>query len=136
MTSMLFTNHILTRAPQSTVRRLLADPLNLPAWATAITTVAKTATGYVLQRSGAVFNQPEQLHVTVQDSQVVYHSTGGQLAYDVVFTITPRGSQTAVQEEMRLTATPPRWLPLSLVLPGMQRDFQRKLDQFATLAEA
>ena len=65
MTTALFTNQVLTQATPATVRALLADPLNLPAWATAITTVKPTATGYVLQRSGSVFDQPEQLQVTV-----------------------------------------------------------------------
>ncbi|MCG0631817.1 hypothetical protein IMAU80128_00112 [Lactiplantibacillus plantarum] len=39
MTTALFTNQVLTQATPATVRALLADPLNLPAWATAITTV-------------------------------------------------------------------------------------------------
>lgn len=76
MTTALFTNQVLTQATPATVRALLADPLNLPAWATAITMVKPTATGYVLQRSGSVFDQPEQLQVTVSADQVVYHSEG------------------------------------------------------------
>ncbi|MDO7839716.1 SRPBCC family protein [Lactiplantibacillus plantarum] len=59
MTTALFTNQVLTQATPATVRALLADPLNLPAWATAITTVKPTATGYVLQRSDSAFDQPE-----------------------------------------------------------------------------
>jgi predicted glycosyltransferase len=135
MTTALFTNQVLTQATPATVRALLADPLNLPAWATAITTVKPTATGYVLQRSGSVFDQPEQLQVTVGTDQVIYHSEGGQLGYEIVFTMTPLAERTAVQEEVSLTTTPPSWLPLPLVKPVMQRDFQRKLGQLATLAE-
>lgn len=91
--------------------------------------------GYVLQRSDSAFDQPEQLQVTVGADQVVYHGEGGQLGYEIVFTMTPLAERTAVQEEVSLTTTPPSWLPLPLVKPVMQRDFQRKLGQLATLAE-
>ncbi|KLD56881.1 hypothetical protein WP50_37770 [Lactiplantibacillus plantarum] len=49
MTTALFTNQVLTQATPATVRAMLAHPLNLTAWATAITTVKQNATGYVLR---------------------------------------------------------------------------------------
>ncbi|WFC02725.1 hypothetical protein [Lactiplantibacillus pentosus] len=52
MTKTLFTNRVLTHASLATVRRLLADPLNLPMWATAVTTVAPAMDGYMLERAG------------------------------------------------------------------------------------
>ncbi|KLD59885.1 hypothetical protein WP50_14830 [Lactiplantibacillus plantarum] len=109
-------------ARHATRRALLAKPLNLPAWATAITTVKPTATGYVLQRSDSAFDQPEQLQVTVGADQVVYHGEGGQLGYEIVFTMTSLADRTAVQGDESLTPTPPTWLPLPLVKPVMQRD--------------
>ncbi|KLD56880.1 hypothetical protein WP50_37765 [Lactiplantibacillus plantarum] len=49
MTTALFTNQVLTQATPATVRELLAQPLNSPAWAAALPTVKPTATGYVLR---------------------------------------------------------------------------------------
>jgi hypothetical protein len=137
MTKTLFTNRILAHASLATVRRLLADPLNLPMWATAVTTVAPAMDGYMLERAGAGLNPSEHLRVTTHDNQVIYQGVGDQLVYQVTFTLTADASgQTMVDEQVSLLEEAPSWLPLPLIKPVMQRDFQRKLNQFAALAGA
>lgn len=135
MTKPLFTNRVLAQASLATVRRLLADPLNLPMWATAVTTVAPATNGYTLERAGAAINQSERLRVTTHDNQVIYQGVGDQLAYQVTFTLTAdENGQTMVDEQVSLLKPAPSWLPMPLIKPVMQRDFQRKLNQFAAFA--
>ncbi|MBQ0835759.1 SRPBCC family protein [Lactiplantibacillus pentosus] len=137
MTKTLFTNRVLAQASLVTVRRLLADPLNLSMWATAVTTVAPAMDGYTLERAGAGLNPSEHLRVTTHDNQVIYQGVGDQLAYQVTFTLTVDASeQTMVDEQVGLLKETPSWLPMPLIKPVMQRDFQRKLNQFAALAGA
>ncbi|EIW13003.1 hypothetical protein KCA1_2496 [Lactiplantibacillus pentosus KCA1] len=135
MTKTLFTNRVLAQASLATVRHLLADPLNLPMWATAVTTVAPVMDGYMLERAGSELNPSEHLRVTTHDNQVTYQGVGDQLAYQVMFTLTAdENGQTIVDEQVNLLKPAPSWLPMPLIKPVMQRDFQRKLNQFAALA--
>ncbi|WFC02724.1 hypothetical protein [Lactiplantibacillus pentosus] len=77
------------------------------------------------------------MRVTTHDNQVIYQGVGDQLAYQVTFTLTADASgQTMVDEQVSLLEEAPSWLPLPLIKPVMQRDFQRKLNQFAALAGA
>ncbi|MFC6261279.1 SRPBCC family protein [Levilactobacillus fujinensis] len=137
MSENLFQNVILTHAHQERLRAILIHPENLPLWDDEITQIIPTANGAVqLSRRPPALNEHEWLTVTTTASQISYHSHGGRLDYELVFTLVGDTTQTSLTEELRVTNTTSLPVPLRLLVPIAKAAFSRKLQALVALAES
>jgi len=137
MSENLFQNVISTHARPDRLRTILVHLENLPLWDEEIIRVVSTTTAkFQLTRQPPALNQHEDLAVTTTADQIVYHSQGGRLAYDLVFSLATEATHTILTEELRVTSTSGLPLPLRLLAPIAQQAFAQKLHHLITLAES
>lgn len=137
MSENLFQNVITTHARPDRLRGILVHPENLPLWDEEITQVVPTTAGnFQLTRQPPALNEHEDLSVTATTDQTSYHSQGGRLAYDLVFTLTTEATHTILTEDLRVTSTSGLPLPLRLLAPIAQQAFAQKLHHLIALAES
>ncbi|WP_203638246.1 SRPBCC family protein [Levilactobacillus wangkuiensis] len=136
MSENLFQNVISTHARPDRLREILVHPENLPLWDEEIIQVVPTvATEFQLTRQPPALNEHEDLSVTATADQIIYHSQGGRLAYDLVFSLATEAT-TILTEELRVTSTGGLPLPLRLLAPIAQQAFAQKLHHLIALAES
>jgi len=137
MSENLFQNVIVTHAQLNRLRAILVHPENLPLWDDEITQVVPATDGEVqLTRRSPALNEREWVTVAATASQVIYHSHGGRLAYDLVFTLTGDATQTSLTEELQVTHTTAIPIPLQLLAPIAKQAFAQKLQALIVLAES
>ncbi len=135
MTKEFFTNTIATHATVATIKQILSNPQQLLRWDPEVSTVNNDANGFWLQRSGSALNQREHIAIGSQANQIFYRSTGGRIAYDLIFTLVAEDGQTVIQESFYLVGENRLKLPLTLLAPIAKHAFNINLTNLAQLAE-
>lgn len=137
MSENLFQNVINTHARPDRLREILMHPENLPLWDVEIIQVVPTTTAkFQLTRQPPALNEHEDLSVTATANQINYHSQGGRLVYDLIFSLATDATHTILTEELRVTSTGGLPLPLRLLAPIAQQAFAQKLHHLIALAES
>ncbi|MFD1549149.1 SRPBCC family protein [Levilactobacillus fuyuanensis] len=136
MSEILFQNHLFTRAPQQRLHMILSNLENLRLWDTEITQVTMVDNGVDITRQAPALNVHEHLTVTTSSSQVIYHSQGGRLAYQLTFTLSGDDTQTVLTETLSVPTSAGFLVPLKLVAPIAKQAFAQKLAALIILAES
>ncbi|MHC5375197.1 hypothetical protein ACYSNU_15625 [Enterococcus sp. LJL120] len=135
MTKPLFTNVTSTTATTERVRDFLLDLENIARWAPEISSLQNSETGISITRSGHALNAVEEISVTEDDGKIIYHSTGGKLAYDLEFVLESQRQHTQIFQVLHLTEPNFLSIPLSLVKPIIKQAFQENLSRLATVVQ-
>lgn len=136
MSEILFQNRLFTRAPRQRLQTILSNLENLCLWDTEITQVTVVGNGVNITRQAPALNVHEHLTVTTSSNQVIYHSQGGRLVYQLIFTLSGDDAQTVLTEALSVSTSAGFLVPLKLVAPIAKQDFAQKLAALITLAES
>lgn len=136
MSEILFQNHVLTRAPQQRLQTILSNPETLRLWDNEIMQIAAVGNGVDITRQTPALNTHEHLTVTASANQVIYRSQGGNLAYQLTFTLSGDDTQTTLTETLTVPATAGNLVPLNLLAPIAKHAFAQKLAALVALAES
>jgi predicted ATPase len=131
----LFTNVVMAKASKEQVLTILENPEALLQWVPEVQTVTQAANAFTIHRSGAALNQTEHIAVGKTANQVVYRSTEGRVAYDLIFDLAGEAGGTTITETVYLDETAVPHLPLTLLAPIAKHAFGENLDHLAELAE-
>ena len=110
-----FTNDLLIHANQNAVMAILANPRKLIEWDPEIQSI--------ILRTNSALNPREQMTISVKKNTVIYHSTGGRVAYDVIFSLITEENGTAVTEQVLLDSASVKGLPVKLLAPIAKHAF-------------
>jgi hypothetical protein len=130
----LFTNLITLSASQTQAHDLIANPTQLLKWVPEITQVNPQEKTFVVNRSEGALNHYEEITVEDDDSQVVYHSRKGRLAYDLVFELKSVATQVQIQESLMVDEQSTQ-LPIKLLAPIAKHAFNLNLANLGRLIE-
>ncbi|MFC6208111.1 SRPBCC family protein [Levilactobacillus tongjiangensis] len=136
MPKILFQNQQSTQAVHERLLSILSHPENLPLWDDEISRVVPTTAGYGLTRQRPALNEHELLTVSANANQVRYHSQGGRLSYDLIFTLGTSAGLTTLTQELQLAPNSALLVPLKLLMPIANHAFAQKLQSLITLAES
>jgi len=136
MSKILFQNQLSTQAAPERLLSILTYPENLPLWDDESSCVVLTTDGYGLTRQQPALNEHELLTVSATANQVRYHSQGGRLSYDLIFTLDTSAGLTTLTQELQLAPNSTLLVPLKLLVPIVKHAFAQKLQSLITLAES
>lgn len=136
MCKILFQNQLSTQAAHERLLSILSHPENLPLWDDEISRVVPTTDGYGLTRQQPALNEHELLTVSATANQVRYHSQGGRLSYDLIFTLDTSAGPTTLTQVLQLAPNSVLPVPLKLLVPIAKHAFAQKLQSLITLAES
>lgn len=131
----LFTNVVMAKASKEQVLTILENPETLLQWVPEVQTVTQAANVFTIHRSGAALNQTEHIAVGKTANQVVYRSTEGRVAYDLIFDLAGEATATTITETVYLDETTMPHLPLTLLAPIAKHAFSENLARLADLGE-
>lgn len=132
-----FTNDLLIHANQNAVMAILANPRKLIEWDPEIQSISEDKHGhrFIILRTNSALNPREQMTISVKKNTVIYHSTGGRVAYDVIFSLITEENGTAVTEQVLLDSAGVKGLPVKLLAPIAKHAFMINLTNLATFVE-
>jgi len=136
MSEILFQNRLFTRAPQQRLQTILSNLENLRLWDAEITQVTVAGSDVDITRQAPALNVHEHLTITTSSNQIIYHSQGGHLAYQLTFTLSGDDTQTVLTEALSVSTSAKFLVPLKLVAPIAKQAFAQKLAALITLAES
>ncbi|KRL96814.1 SRPBCC family protein [Liquorilactobacillus satsumensis] len=132
----LFSNIVSVNAELERVKEVLVHPQYLLEWVPEITTVNQEGAKFIIKRAEAALNQHETITLSTAGNHIRYQSTGGKLAYQIVFTITETAAGVSVlQEELYIPEKTNLQLPLKLLAPIAKHTFNVNLNNLASLIE-
>lgn len=98
--------------------------------------IEPTGEGFHVTRVGQALNVSEDITVIEKDGKIVYRSSGGRLAYEVVFTVEKEtADSTKISQELYLSESAEVHLPIKLLSPITKHAFSVKLDKLAAAIE-
>ncbi|MXI82610.1 hypothetical protein GRZ59_02365 [Lactobacillus paracasei] len=132
-----FTNDLLIHANQNAVMAILANPRKLIEWDPEIQSISEDKHGhrFIILRTNSALNPREQMTISVKKNTVIYHSTEGRVAYDVIFSLITEENGTAVTEQVLLDSASVKGLPVKLLAPIAKHAFMINLTNLATFVE-
>ena len=132
-----FTNDLLIHANQNAVMAILANPRKLIEWDPEIQSISEDKHGhrFIILRTNNALNPREQMTISVKKNTVIYHSTGGRVAYDVIFSLITEENGTAVTEQVLLDSASVKGLLVKLLAPIAKHAFMINLTNLATFVE-
>jgi len=133
MNKKLFTNVVTFQGQANEVLNILTNPTRLLNWVPDIMTVDEVDNTFKITRTDNAFNQTEMITVITTNQSVTYQSTGGRLAYDLVFDITQTDQIVQVSESLFVNPASDNHLPLTLLTPIVKHAFNQNLDGLARI---
>lgn len=123
----------MIRADKARIESLLLDFRQLLKWNPSITSVKGFHNNsFRIHRDGVALNSDELVVIEKNNGQIIFHSTGGRLEYDLVFELVSEQGQTLVQENLYVMENN---LPLELIKPIAKQAFNRNLGILKQLSE-
>jgi len=132
----LFTNSLLIKVQTETLAKILLDMSSLMQWNPGIAEVSELSEdSFAIHRTVAALNKNEIITLSQTDNQIIYQSTGGKLAYQLIFTLSGVKNYTTVVEKMFVADKNNLNLPLTLLGPIAKHAFNQNLQSLKEIAE-
>lgn len=129
----IFENSTYISAGSDQVREVLANPARIIQWVPEIKIKKIDDKTFQIIRNQSAINRFEQISIENTINQVIYHSIGGKIEYQLIFKFDAENNGTKVVEEFFLINHVK--LPLILFKPVIKHAFNLNLQNLAKLME-
>jgi len=131
----LFTNRIMIKREREPIVEMLLNIVELDTWNPAIIEIKQVnINSFEIYRHDGI-NLHEIITVRETENGVTYISTGGKLAYQLVFELLSEANLTVVTEKFYVTENTNVKLSLALMAPIAKHAFNQNLAALKNLSE-